>query len=318
VIPKMKNIKNVIFILSCSFLIIAGWSTKAKAQTDLKKKVDSLFVIASSGEVKYRAMVQPAIDSLVSLSAATVPILIDKLDTKSARERLTIIKIFKKIGVPAVPYLLKALKNPSGLVVQRICWSLGEIADTSAVDDLIKVSHHQRWQVREQAIRALGNIGDHRADSIIVTGLLDSIGQVRKAAAVADGKVDITNSIPRLVHLLGDNFYGARMTAAEALLKMDSAAVIPILADSMGSANPLVGNLGCYVLGEIGGDRAIEILTEQYGRSNPYRRAHAAMAIVEADPHDNCGYRDSLFDKESDYLTKLKIESAIKAIKNEQ
>ncbi|MFQ5453615.1 MAG: HEAT repeat domain-containing protein [Candidatus Zixiibacteriota bacterium] len=306
--------KNVIWALSA--FVLLSLTSSVMAQSGFEKKVESLFVIASSGEVKYRDMVQPAIDSIASMGVDAVPILVEKFTTKSARERLTIINILKKIGSPAVPYLIKSLRNPVGLVVQRVCWALGDIADTSAVEALITVTGHQRWQVRDQALGALGDIADRRAIEVVISGFTDSIGQVRKAASVAAGKIGINNAVEQLVHILGDEFYGARMSALEALLKMDTVLVINTLADSMSSGNPFVGSLACYILGEIGSDRAVEILLEQTKNANPAQRAHAAIAIMKADPKNNCGFQDTILLNENDRLTRLKIESAITATEN--
>ena len=46
------------------FIVI---SPDLMAQEELQKKIDSIFVIASSGELKYREMVEPAIDALAEM-----------------------------------------------------------------------------------------------------------------------------------------------------------------------------------------------------------------------------------------------------------
>ncbi|MEW6411830.1 MAG: HEAT repeat domain-containing protein [Candidatus Zixiibacteriota bacterium] len=281
------------------------------AQQGLKKKVDELFVKASSGEVMFRDMVEPAKDSIAAMGADAVPFLVEKFTTKSARERTTIIEILKKIGSPAVPYLIRSLKNPDYLIVQRVCAALGDIRDSSAVEPLMQVTSHKEWQVREQALGALGNIASSGAADPIVFSLEDSIGLVRKAAVVAAGKTGLSEAIRPLVHMLGDDFYGARLSAADALLRLDTTLVVEVLADSMISPNSFVGNLGCYVLGQIGSDDAIEVLMRQTRSEDPSRRAHAAVAIIKADPDDNCGYRGRILENETDRLTLLKIKSAI-------
>jgi len=308
--------KNVIPVVTCSLLVLAVTCYDAVAETDLKRKVDSLFVIASSGEVKYRDLVEPAMDSIAAIGTDAVPILIDKFTTKSARERWTVIWILQRIGSPAVPYLVRALKRPSGLVVQRVCWALGDIGDTAAVEPLIGVTDHTRWQVRDQAVGALGKIGDRRADKAVAGALSDPVGQVRKSAVVSCGKLTVESSVEQLAHALGDEFYGARLEAAEALLKMDTAKVIEVLADSMESPNDFIGDLACNILGELGTDDAIELLMAQTESSDADRRAHAAVAIVKADPNDNCGYRQTMLDRETDRLNRLKLESALHSAYN--
>lgn len=297
-------------ILVISILILS--TASVSPQTAIDREVDSLFVIASSGAIQYRDLVQPAIEKLASLGKPIVPRLIEKFKTNSARERITVLNILKKIGKDAVPDLITALNHSSGLVVQRVCWALGDIRDSSAVLPLISVVNHSRWQVRDQALGALGDIRDHQAAPNINNGFNDQIGQVRKSAAVAAGKIKTDIDKTALVGLLGDDFYGARMSAAEALLKLDTNSVMEILKDSVYSENNFVASLSCYILGQIGNDKALEILLGAAQSMDVYLRSHAAVAIIEADPEDNCGYQKKFIHDEQDRLALLKINSALK------
>lgn len=294
-----------------TFLAVVWIGSTAAAQSRLEKTIDSLFIIASAGEVKFREMVQPAKDSIAAYGAEAVPVLVEKFATFSAREKWTVHDILRQIDSAAVPYLNNALNRDDGRIVQRICYTLGEIGDTSSVGPLLRVTDHERWQVREQAVGALGRIGDERAGPTVLAALDDSVGQVRKAAAVSLGKLEFGDGIRSLAHAMGDGFYGARMSAAEALLTFDTALVVAAVADSLESSNRLVGNLGCFVLGKLATDEAIELLLGQSRSADPLRRAHAGVALVTADPHDNCGYHRFLLINESDRFVRLKIESAI-------
>ena len=310
--------KNVIsFGLAVFVCLVALAPTVSASELALKAKVDSLFPIASSGVVMYRDLVEPAMDSIAALGAEAAPILIDKFTTKSARERHTIKNILKRIGKPAVPHLVRALSFSDGLVVQRVCWTLGEIADSSSVEPLMAVTDHGRWQVRDEALGALGDIGDSRASEVMLRAYDDPVGQVRKSASVATGKIALLEAVPMLVNMLGDEFYGARMSAMEALLKLDTPTVVTALTDSLGSANAFVGNLGCQILGRLGTDQAVEALLSQVSSEDPLRRAHAATAMIEADPQDNCGYREAILANEKDRLVLLKIKSAIISAKDD-
>jgi len=304
--------KSILVILVLLFTI-----GEVSAQSGLEKKIDSLFVIASSGELRYRDLTEPAMDSIAALGAPAVPWLVDKFSTKSARERWTVIWILQRIGSEAVPYLLTSLKRSDALIVSRVCWALGDIKDTSSVYPLINICNHRDWKVRDQAIGALGKIGDTRANDVVMQTLTDTLGQVRKAAVVSCGQLAINEAIPDLINCFDDDFYGARLEAANSLLKLDTQSVIPAIADSINSEREMVGNLCCIVLGEIGTDDAIEILSYQALNSlSPNRRAHAAIAMIKADPNDNCSMHDKFIENESDRFTLLKIQSAIKTIKN--
>ena len=174
-------------ILIPELVTVAEPVNAQNTQEATNRKVDSLFKIAASGSVKFKDMVQPAIDSAAALGAPAVPWLLGKLDTKSPRERVTLLQILKKIGSPAVPGLLVSLKLENGLAVERAASFLGEIGDSSAVDGLVSISGHYRWQVREQVFGSLGRMKSQRADSAIIAAMSDSIGLVRKSAAVACG-----------------------------------------------------------------------------------------------------------------------------------
>jgi hypothetical protein len=313
---RMRNViaKN----LTLAILLAVTVLVESATGDELKRKVDSLFIIASSGEVKYRDQNEPAMDSIAALGAEAVPYLIDKFTTRSARERWTIIWTLERIGSPAVPDLVQALKRRSGLVVERVCWALGDIGDTAAVGPLMDVSGHARWQVRDQAVGALGKIGHDRAEPVVIAALQDTIGHVRKSAAVAVRRLHLAGYERELVHMLGDDFYGARMSAVDALVEMDTVVVVHALIDSVFSDNRFVGYLGCSVLGKIGTDRALDLLFECTASPDPDLRAHAAVALITADPDDLCGYRREVVEKETDRLVRLKIGSAIQTADNDR
>lgn len=300
-------------------LILVAWSVpRTFAQGPLEKRVDSLFLIATSGEVMFKDLVQPAVDSLAAMGADAVPRLVDKLDTKSARERVTLMQIFKKIGSPAVPQLAAALRLADGLAVERAAMALGEIGDSSAATPLAAVAGHPRWQVREQTLGSLGRLKSSRGADAVMAGLTDTIGLVRKSAAVACGQLHLNAAVRPLVHMLGDTFYGARLSAATALGQLDTAQVVPALTDSLHSPNPLVGNLGCGLLAKAPSEEILELLLLETQSPEPTRRAHAALALMEADPTDQCGFRETYFLLEQDPLVRLKIESALKGIPHER
>jgi HEAT repeat protein len=301
-----------------AILLAAALGSTAMAKSEFDRKLDSLFVIASSGEIRYQSLRDPAMDSIAAYGVNAVPFLIDKFTTKSAGDRWTIIWIFQRIGSPAVPLLIEALKRPDELVVQRVAWALGDIKDSSAVDGLIGVRLHSCWQVRDEAISALGRIGHPRAAQAVREALLDTIGQVRKSAVVSCGQLKVGDATAELVHSLGDDFYGARLAAVNALLQLDTTSVVAVLGDSLESANPLVGHLACKLLGRIGSQQALSLLMEQAESIDLERRAHAACALAKADPDDRCAFRSTYFESEPDRLARLKVESVLRPVKHEQ
>jgi HEAT repeat protein len=292
----------------------------AEAEQTLKQKFDSLFILASSGAVTHRDQVEPAKDSIAALGEPVVPYLIDRFSTKSARERWTVIHILRRIGSPAVPHLVSALTRPDGLIVQRVCWALGDIKDSAAVPGLVAVADHERWQVRDQAVGALGKIGepDRGASEAVMSALADSIGQVRKSAAVACGRLEMEYVAEMLVSQLNDDFYGARFSAFEALRKMDTSVVVDIASDSLTSLGPQGYALACDLLAKFGTDPALNALYETaLSELDDTRRAHAQTAIVRADPTDLCGWYHFLYEREENRLNRIKMRSARRIPDNE-
>jgi len=265
----------------------------------IEKKVDMLFVIASSGELKYRGMVQSAIDSIIAMGAKAVPRLIEKYTTKDAREGHTINSILVGIGSEAVPKLVESLIIDNPEQVSRICRSLGEIGDSLAVDGLIDIVFHDDWRVRSGVAVALGKIGDNKANDTVQRLLSDENEIVRKSAAVSCRRLNNKKAIPELVHMLGDSFYGAAHCASEALIEIGEAAIEPI-SDSLNSKNELVGNLGCITLGKIGDISAAAAIATQLESESPIRRALAVEGILLTNSSSACGYVEMMKEQETD------------------
>ncbi len=301
-----KSIGFIVLLL-CVYLPV---SAAVGISPAIVKKVDSLFIIASSGELKFRDLVAPAIDSIAAIGAAAVPRLVEKYDTQDARERLTINNILVKIGRPAVPYLLESLLLENPEQVSRICFTLGEIKESSAVAGLIKVAGRPDWWIRSESAAAIGKIGDSSGNQTVMNLLLDTVETVRKSAAVSAGQLKIEGAIPTLVHMLGDAFYGARFCASEALIKFGDAAVGAI-SDSMNNPDTLLGNLGCATLGMIGSDSAMGVLVGQLQSEFPIRRTVAVKAILLSNSPLACGYIELMKSSETDPFVLFYINQVI-------
>lgn len=301
-------------IIQAAVLIVVIFCQAAPAVEDavtpLEKRIDSIFVIASSAELKYRDMVEPAKDSIAAIGVEAVPRLVELYKSNTAREKRSVENILKKIGSPAVPYLRKALLFDDYRQVSRVCYVLGEIKDSSAVADLIKIASHEKWQVRSSCVGALGKIGDKTANETVTSLLSDSVETVRKSAAVAAGRLLINTAIENLVHMLGDTFYGPRMCAADALVKIGDNSIKTIV-DSLESDNRMVGDLGISTLGNIGGDIAAIGVTLQLSSKSTIRRALAVKAIYQSNSSLACGLVELLKESESDPIVRFYIDKTL-------
>lgn len=311
--------------------LIAVSSTPTRGAT-IDQTVDSLFVIASSGELKYRDSVEPAKEALAELGAAAVPRLVEKLTTPDARERLTVIRIIEKIGVPAVPHLRESLTRlDNALQLKRICWALGDLKQKgiSAVAELMTAATNQDWQVREYAVRALGKVSDSvntetraRIVQSLAVAFADSVGQVRKSAAWATGALRIEELAPELIVALDDSYYGARLNSSEALIRLGPVALDGLLIFL--SHNPdsaAAGDLACMTLGMLGdlpsdtlNQRRQTELAGQLTSRSPLRRGAAALALGACSDYSLHGELANLRLTERDPYVIESLESALKQI----
>ncbi len=335
-----------IFVISLALSSVTGASVNSQT-ANIDQLVDSLFVVASSGELKYRNQVEPAKTKLAELGAKAVPRLISKLTTPDARERLTVIRILKKIGAPAVPALRDALRTlEAPIQLKRICWALGDIgpAASDAVVDLIVACENDNWQVREYALRGLGKIlagsATDKALNVVSRLMSDSVGQTRKSAVWTAGEfldLSLTNN---LMQALNDDYYGARLNAVASLKKIatDSSTaqnkqnnisqVVSELSAFINSDNSDAGDLACETLGKIGASLAalpdelkdttqayiLRLLGEQLRSKRELRRASAVRALGECAPNDEWGILINLRLTESSSYVIQTIDSAVERI----
>lgn len=206
------------FILLC--MLFTSTLMADETEDSLAAKVDDLFMKASSGEVQFRDLVEPAKKELIEMGEKAVPQMITKLKTEDARERQTVEAIFKEIGDPAVPYLIEAL-NTDNLYQLRLASScLGKIGNDRATEHLLKLFSYTEHTVRSSAVTAVGDIGDTTAVEEVIAMLGDKAETVRKSAAVSLGKIGQPSAIETLIKALDDPHFSVRYSAAGSLVKI--------------------------------------------------------------------------------------------------
>jgi HEAT repeat protein len=212
--------KLMLTFLVLLYLLFIPMLMADEAEDSIAAKVDDLFMKASSGEVQFRDLVEPAKEELIEMGEKAVPRMITKLKTEDARERHTVEDIFKKIGDPAVPYLIEAL-NTDNLYQLRLASScLGKIGNDSATGHLLKLFNHTEHTVRSSAVTAVGDIGDTMAVDEVIEILGDQAETVRKSAAVSLGKIGHPAAIETLIKALDDSHFSVRYSAAGSLVKI--------------------------------------------------------------------------------------------------
>jgi HEAT repeat protein len=171
-----------------------------------------------------------------------IPLLQDKV--KAVREEAT--TALAKIGDPALPSLLEALKHSEWLVRLHAVEALGKSRSAEAVEPLLWALFNDHDQaIREDVVRALGQLGDGRAVEFLVTIMKES--GLRTLAVEALGKIGDRRAVPVLIAVLeesdrpvmsravngcGDNWdeeMNTKGAAVRALGSLNDEAAIPAL-----------------------------------------------------------------------------------------
>ena len=129
--------------------------------------------------------------------APLVPLLQDKV--KAVREETS--TALAAIGEAALSSLLAALTHAEWLVRLHAVEALGKTRSPEAVDPLLSVLFNDRDRaVREDAVRALGQIGDARAVEFLVTAMKEP--GLRPLAIEALGRIGDRRAVPVLINVL--------------------------------------------------------------------------------------------------------------------
>ncbi|MEI6293435.1 MAG: HEAT repeat domain-containing protein [Methanomicrobiales archaeon] len=114
--------------------------------------------------------------------------------------------------------LLLAIRDPDKNVREQAAKSLGEIGDPS-VDPLIILLEDPDWKVRYRAAEALGITGSEKAVPSLIITLEDPKDHVRYMAAKALGETGARGSEKALIARLGDENEFVRSSVASTLGK---------------------------------------------------------------------------------------------------
>ena len=93
--------------------------------------------------------------------------LVQKLRHRSLAVKLVAVEKLEKIGEPAVPYLVKALKDKNATMRKNAAEILGTIKDVRAIAPLIALGNDQKLEVRMQAINSLVEIGPAATEPLV-------------------------------------------------------------------------------------------------------------------------------------------------------
>jgi len=206
--------------------------------------VDRLVASLSSADWIVRMHAARALGRIGEARAipALMPLLQDKV--KAVREEAS--GALARLGPAAIPVLVAALAHEEWLVRLHAVESLGKTKSPDAVTPLLHLLFNDRdSSLREDAVRALGDIGDARAVEFLLTALKEP--GLRPLVVEALGKIGDARAVPALVAIVegtdrpersreiagcGDQWdeeMTAMAGAAHALGLIRDAATIPLL-----------------------------------------------------------------------------------------
>ena len=154
----------------------------------------------------------------------------------------------KKIGSPAVPALVEALKDEDKDVRAHAAETLGNIGDPSAIPALTEALNDAG--VRIIATEALGKLGASGVPAL-VEALRCSHPGVNITAASALGRVRNAAAVSALIEALNHREPGVRATSAVSLGKIADGSAIPALMEALIDVDSEVRNSAGVALGSM-------------------------------------------------------------------
>ena len=172
---------------------------------------------------------------------------------------------------PLVEKRLKALKHNEAGVRRVAAYSLGLMKEPRAVPPLIDAIDDRDREVTENAISALGEIGDRRATKPLTAIMKrhqserpnDDTWRVQGYAERALKRLKDPASIGPLIQIMRDPKSRSQHDAANILVEIGEPAVLPLLDELKDRTSP-ARVLAALALGRIQDPRAAEPLTEAY------------------------------------------------------
>jgi len=285
------------------------------AASTIDDKVDDLFLKASSGEIRYQDLVQPSKDELIEMGIDAVPRLVAKLSSEDARERHTLVDIFRGIGAPAVPALIEALNTDNLYTLRNALRCLGEIGERDATESLLRYFTNEHHSVRSAAVTAVGRCHDSSAVDPCVSLLSDSIESVRKSAAVALGRIEDASATEPLIRTLDDVHFSVRMSAARSLTSIGDPACRALL-DKYDSLSMMSRSLAFEVWANSAYSQAAEILLSETYSTDPHVRGFAIVSLAAVSDEKARGRIEKLLETETDLFVLSRLSAAMNLLES--
>jgi len=188
----------------------------------------------------------------------------------------------RRAGGPALPFLRRRVRDPSGPGAVAAIEVLGAIGDHAAVPTLVPIARRAEPPIRRAAIAALGQIGDPRAADVVRAALAEEAdAALARVAWDALPAVGSAEDGPRLEARLADAEPSRARQILDALLRLDPPRGVASVVAMVTSDDP--------VRVRIAGDAALEhpraeLVSVLYGLlEEGTREEEAASALAECE-----------------------------------
>ena len=217
---------------------------------------------------------------LLSCAAQQAEYYIDQLADPRSRVRRDASHALVQLGDATVEPLLNHAATGSDTLRYIAAQILGQIGDRRATLFLKALLRDENLHVREQAVRALGQLDDphlHAPLASVLSG--DPVPAVRGAAAWSLGNLRDTTAVPSLVRALADTVSSVRRQALAALQFLWTPAAEAAALDALRDRDDNVRYVAAQLLGHHRTHRALDALCLALADDNIWVRAESARTL---------------------------------------
>ncbi len=220
-----------------------------------------------------------AAEALISLSPASVEVLVEILKTDDPEIQDLASDGLVKIGPPAVDVLIERLSANDPTLVWLVIDTLGNIKDEKAINPLIDRLQDDDPDIVIKAADALGNFGTASVIDPLILVMKNPQSPARHVALEALINIGAP-AVPSLIEALLRDDGKTRKMASDALIKIGSPAV-DLLASEMRTQDRAVRKIAGAILTAIGTDSVDALGSILVEKNDPNISTSAAAVLVK-------------------------------------
>ena len=217
---------------------------------------------------------------LLSCAAQQAEYYIDQLADPRRQVRLDASHTLVQLGGATVEPLLERAATGSDSLRYIAAQILGQIGDRRAIPFLKSLLRNENSHVREQAVRALGQLDTPHLHATLARVLAaDAVPDVRGAAAWSLGNLRDTTAVPSLVAALADTVPSVRRQALAALQFLWTPAAEAAALTALRDRDDTVRYIAAQLLGHHRTHRALDALFLALADDNIWVRVESARTL---------------------------------------